>query len=318
MGTLRQVTDQALVTDDRAIQARYLVVDDFMPGDVALAMRKAIEDHFGHPHRHSQNTHMIWNYWHVAGLYTYFRTLPEKLLGSRLTESFQSRLSGWSADTLGLLPGNSSYLSLYVHGCRQGQHNDSANGRFGFVYSLTRDLRKTSGGETLIWREEDYWQTRMARPCAGEDFFEAIEPRFNRLLVFDDRVPHAVQLVEGNMDPLEGRMVIHGHIREAGPIVCGPLQQEAVREIGNQLVAQFARELGDALRIYHGPAAVRFTVRTDGAVADARVILDRVRRLRGEGPKSQEMLAGLVRRVSALRFPEGTQETTITIPFAFG
>lgn len=318
MGTLRRTTDQALVTCDKAIQARYLVVDDFMPGDLALAMRTAIEAHFGRPHRQSQNTHMIWNYWHVPGLYTYFRTLPERLLGLPLTESFQSRLSEWSADTLGLLPGNSSYLSLYVNGCRQGQHNDSANGRFGFVYSLTRDLRKTSGGETLIWREEDYRGAWMSRPCAGEDFFEAIEPRFNRLLVFDDRVPHAVQLVEGNMDPLEGRIVIHGHIREAGPIVCGQLPQETVREIGNQLVAQYAAELGDALRIYHGPAAVSFTVRTDGSVADVRVILDRVRRLRGEGPNIQEMLAGLVRRISGLRFPEGNRETAVTIPFAFG
>jgi len=127
-------------------------------------------------------------------------------------------------ETLGLRPAKASYLSLYVDGCRQNQHNDSTNGRFGFVYSLTRNSRRTSGGETLIWREDDYFETRIHRPCSGSDFFQSIEPRFNRLLVFDDRMPHAVQLVEGNMDPLDGRIVIHGHIREAEPIVKGPFR----------------------------------------------------------------------------------------------
>jgi len=77
---------------------------------------------------------------------------------------------------------------------------------------------------------------------------------------------HAVQLVEGNMDPLEGRIVIHGHIKEAGPIVCGPLRHELVLAIANLLASEYSTHLGSALMIYHGPAAVRFTVQCDGSV----------------------------------------------------
>jgi hypothetical protein len=261
---------------------------------------------------------MIWNYWHVPGLYTYLRTLPEMVIGPPLTDAFHASLFKWSSETLGLGAPKSSSLSLYVSGCRQSQHNDSANGRFGFVYSLTKNSRKTSGGETLIWRDDDYFETRMHRPCWGEGFYQSIEPRFNRLLVFDDRIPHAVQLVEGNMDPIEGRIVLHGHIREAGPIVHGPLARDVVRDIANQMAIEYSTDLGNALMIYHGPAVVRFAVQPDGAVVNAGLILDRVKRLRGDGPRVQEMLAELVARISRLQFPGSAEETMVTLPFGFG
>lgn len=301
-----------------AITSPYLVVDDFMPAGAAREMRAAAEAHFGSPYRHAPQSHMNWNYWHVPGLYTYLRTLPEKVIGAGLKELFHTRLCEWSSDTLGLGAATSSYLSLYVNGCRQCQHNDSLNGRFGFVYSLTKDVRKTSGGETLIWREDDYFETRIDRPCSRADFYDSIEPRFNRLLVFDDRIPHAVQLVEGNMDPVEGRLVLHGHISESGPIVRGPLSREIVGEAANRLASTYARSLGSALPIYHGPAVIRFTVQKDGAVVGANLILDRVKRLRGEGPGVREMLGELVNRVSELRFLSSEAETTVTLPFGFG
>jgi len=306
------------VKTDAPIQAPYLVMDDFMPPAVAQEMRAAVEAHLGNPYEHAPKTHMDWDYWYVPGLYTYLRTLPEKVIGPQLAAAFQERLSTWSTRTLGLGAAKAAYLSLYISGCRQGQHNDSTNGRFGFVYSLTKNTRRTSGGETLIWREEDYFRTRIHRPSAGADFFQSIEPRFNRLLVFDDRMPHAVQLVEGNMDPLEGRIVIHGHIREGGPVVEGPLPLDLVVDIAGRVVGGYSSELGDALLIYHGPAAVRFTVRTDGTVAGARLILDRVRLLGRGGPPVQEMLAGLLGRLSNVRFPDRAEETVVTLPLGFG
>jgi hypothetical protein len=306
------------VIDRNAIRAPYLIIDDFMPSTEAEKMRAAIEAHFGNPYDHSAKTHMIWNYWHVPKLYTYLRSLPEIVVGPQLSEAFKTLLLTWTSETLGLAGTKPSYISLYVDGCRQSQHNDAKNGRFGFVYSLTKNLRKTSGGETLIWREDDYFATRMHRACASDAFFDSIEPRFNRLLVFDDRLPHAVQLVEGNMDPLEGRVVIHGHVMEGGPVVRGPVPHETVSRIADQLADEYARALGNSITIYHGPASVRFTVRPDGSVADAHILLDRVRRLPGEGPRVQEMLAELVGRISRLWFPACSEETTITLPFGFG
>ena len=80
---------------------------------------------------------------------------------------FRSRLAEWTAERFGHLPARQCYLSLYINGCRQGQHNDAANGRFGYVYSLTKDDRRSIGGETLIWNEENYFESRMHQPAVG-------------------------------------------------------------------------------------------------------------------------------------------------------
>ena len=108
------------------------------------------------------------------------------------------------------------YLSLYVDGCQQRLHNDSTNGRFGYVYSLTWDERKTIGGETIVLKEGDLFRAIWADAPPVPGCYDLIEPRFNRLTMFDDRMTHGVQRVEGSMDPVEGRFVLHGHISEAG------------------------------------------------------------------------------------------------------
>src|ERR671924_670664 len=148
--TTRIVAGQSVRPD-----AAIVVVDDFLPAELALSMRRDLVD------------------------------------------NFMAALQAWATLTLGM--GNVSwpYLSLYVSGCRQGLHNDAANGRFAFVYSLTRDQRRTIGGETLVFREGDPFRSRLADPSAGRSFYEVIEPKFNRLTVFDDRLPHAVERVEG-------------------------------------------------------------------------------------------------------------------------
>jgi hypothetical protein len=310
-------TGRGPVSTDQVLRAPYLVVDDFLPSDLAAEMRTAAEAHLGNPYRHTMKTHMDWDYWHVPDLYTYLRTRPAKILGAHLAGLFHERLTEWAAETLGHAP-TDGYLSLYVNGCRQSQHNDAANGRFGYVYSLTKNERRTTGGETLIWKEENYFETRMHRPAWGSAFFQTVEPRFNRLLVFDDRMPHAVQLVEGNMNPLEGRLVIHGHIREAGPIVSGQLPPDEVRAAAGRLVNEYTSALGDAAGAYHGPATVSFTVQPDGSVSTPSLILDRVRRQTDRGPSVDEMLAGLIARVGQLKFEPGTQGSKVTVPFGFG
>jgi hypothetical protein len=296
----------------------YLIVDDFMPSEHAAAMREALEAHLGNPYGHNPETHMVWDYWHVPGLYTYLRTSPDKVIGFDLAMAFQDRLAAWARDTLGLGSASWPFLSLYVHGCRQNQHNDSANGRFGYVYSLTKNERKTTGGETLIWREDDY-STRLDRPNAGEGFYHAIAPRFNRLLVFDDRMLHAVQLVEGIMDPIEGRLVMHGHIGEAGPIVDGPLQHEAVVDLlAGKMRDDHLAELGEDAKAYHGVAVIRLDVEADGHVADCRLVVDRVKNLGRNSGSVPAMLARLQAQASRLRFPAAAASSTVTIPVSFG
>src|SRR5437763_9342185 len=153
-----------------------VVTDGFLPAELALQMRRAIDEHFANPQSHRPETHQVWNYWFVPELYTYLRASPERVIGQEGAAAFYEALRRWSIATLGMANVTWPYLSLYVPGCRQGWHNDSLNGRFGFVYSLTRDLRRTLGGETLVRREADSFRDNLTQPQAGRGFYETVEP----------------------------------------------------------------------------------------------------------------------------------------------
>jgi len=46
------------------------VFDDFLPKDLAEAMRADIDAHFAKPEAHRPDTHQVWNYWFVPESYT--------------------------------------------------------------------------------------------------------------------------------------------------------------------------------------------------------------------------------------------------------
>jgi hypothetical protein len=300
-----------------ALRASHLVEDEFLPAPTAEAMRAAIERHFGDPYKYAAESRMAWNYFYVPDLYVYMRTSPEKILGAELAKAFQDRLTRWSRANFGLVPRGGHYLSLYVHGCRQTEHNDTANGRFGFVYSLTKNERRTTGGETVIWREDALAPRSMRQPKAGEDVYHAIAPRFNRLVLFDDRLPHAVRMVEGNMDPVEGRIVLHGHLIEAGPSVDGPLPLGLAVDIVRSMAVQFFAE-PNIKAAYHGVAVIRLMISLEGKVVDCRVLVDRIKQLVGGEPTVRSMVTELLARAASLRFPAATDVSAVTIPFRFG
>jgi hypothetical protein len=281
-------------------------------------MRRAIDEHFANPHLHRPETHQVWNYWFVPELYTYLRANPEKVLGHERATAFHGALRRWSIATLGMANVTWPYLSLYVGGCRQGWHNDSLNGRFGFVYSLTRDLRRTIGGETLVRRETDSFRANLAKPQAGRGFYEIVEPRFNRLLLFDDRLPHAVERIEGSMDPIEGRFVLHGHVSEAGPIVEGALPAAAIAGPIIGVLQHFRDEASAAAALYHGPLMLRLRIAPAGGVADCAVLLDRVLHPDPGHADWKELRTRLVDRFRNAVFPPAAGETLVVQPVAFG
>jgi hypothetical protein len=299
-----------------ALRERFFVIDDFLPLELAETMRRAIDDHFAEPARHTPETHQVWNYWFVPELYAYLRTQPEKVIANGSVVAFLSRLQAWSTQTLGLARITWPYLSLYVSGCRQGLHNDSVNGRFGYVYSLTRNERRTSGGETIVHREGDAFRTLRAEPGASHAFFDAIEPRFNRLVVFDDRMPHAVERVDGSMDPREGRFVLHGHISESEPIIAGALSGEILVGAARRALEAFAA--GRFLDGYHGPLTLLIAVEPDGRVSACRVLLDRVIHPDAGDRRWPGLLGELVRSFEAIQFPAADGQSKLLMPVMFG
>lgn len=99
-------------------------------------------------------------------------------------------------------------------GCRQELHADVPHGPWAFVLSLTNwDERRFTGGETFILKPEtlDYWRGFDASAVVERgSLVDTVPPLFNRLTVFDPRLPHGVSAVHGTRDPREGRLVLHG------------------------------------------------------------------------------------------------------------
>lgn len=305
-------------TAPAAFQAPFAVIDDFLPIELAERLRHGIEEHFARPETHRPDVHQVWNYWFVPGQYTYLRTNPDKIMDRQHVEDFMTALRAWSADTLGMNEVTWPYLSLYVNGCRQGLHNDTTNGRFAFVYSLTRDERKSTGGQTLVFHEGDPFRRGLHRPSAGSDFYTAIEPRFNRLVIFDDRMPHAVEPVEGPMDPLEGRFVLHGHLRNTGTIVDGTLTSDDIAPVVLETMLDFTAKTISRIRLYSGLLMLRFAIRPDGDVESCDVLVDRVAATDDGDTEWEALKADLVTRVKRLKFMASGGTTTVTQPVTFG
>lgn len=296
----------------------HLVLDEFLPIDVARDLRAGIDRHFAEPQIHRAETHQIWNYWHIPDLYTYLRTQPNKILPAEALRLFHNALTAYAADHFALDAVSWPFLSLYVGGCRQGLHNDSANGRLGFVYSLTKPGRRSTGGETLIMRETDYFTEQLHRPNAGRGLYELIEPNFNRLLLFDDRLLHAVPIVEGTMEPGEGRFVLHGHVKEGAPIVRGALGRAQILPAIAAWIEQLFRGLGADPRRYHGPLSLRVSVDARGGVTSAAILFNRVYRLDRDAPPVATIVKRTLDHLAELRFPPASGASEIRFPILFG
>ena len=294
------------------VRERFLVVDDFLPHEQSISMRQDIDGHFSKPTEHLPSTHQVWNYWHVPGSYTYLRTTPERVIALPKVEDFVSALRNWAGLNLGLAGVTWPYLSLYVPGCVQGLHNDSTNGRLGYVFSLTRDERKTIGGETMLVHDRDLFRSALDRAAAGTDLFDLVTPRFNRLTLFDDRVPHAVQRVDGSMDPLEGRFVLHGHISEAGIVAQGGLDADVVRE---QVIGSIDELRSQNAGHVQGPLTIALEIAPDGGVQSVHPMLDRLASSNGE--ESGAVCAAVSQRLESIRFPKALSPTRANIPLIF-
>jgi hypothetical protein len=297
---------------DQCVRERFIIVDDFLPEEQGLSMREDIEKHFSNPDRHSPAVHQVWNYWHVPASYTYLRTTPEKVIARQKVEHFVETLRLWSAHNLGFAGITWPYLSLYVPGCVQGLHNDSTNGRLGFVYSLTPNSRKTIGGETMLVQDRDLFRSNLDRPAAGTGLYDLVLPQFNRLVLFDDRIPHAVQRVDGPMDPLEGRIVLHGHISEAGVVVEGALPGDVIQATINGALEDVREFVDPAVK---GPLVFQLEIAATGKVEASRLILDRL--ASSDGEDLDCLRDEIAERISAVQFPAGSSPTRANVPLIF-
>jgi hypothetical protein len=276
-------------------------------------MRAAYEHHFRDAYEGTPRTHQIWNYWYVPGLYAYFHTAAYKVVPEPLLARFMQRLRQWSMSTLGLDEITPPYLSFYVNGCEQQLHNDVGNGRWAYVYSICEDPPSFEGGATILMPGNDYWDRRTSvAAAAGAGLYEKIAPKFDQLLVFDDRVLHGVETVHGGMNPRRGRVVLQGHIKEGGVQVDGDLTSQTVIDTLATLQPSLVGLVPQSGR-FRGLATVRIQVAPAGEVVAGRLLVNQI-----YDPDRTGVASAILTTARRLRFPGAQGPTTITFPVRVG
>lgn len=278
------------------------VVPDFFDGAAEL---RAAFDALVDPARSDDLRRFVWDLWHVPDQYTYVRTVARRALPGQIMHRFASRLRVFGEAELGCVRITEPWLSYYVTGCRQEPHRDTYQGAWSFVYSLT-DLtrRRFRGGDTLMFPSDGGEREPAHARC------ERIAPDWNQLVVFDARLRHAVEPVEGTMDPREARVVIHGWFLPPTLRVDGALRIADVEPVLAGARSAFDAALRGAPDTT-GALTLRLTVDGDGRVASVRVVVD------GLLPRpSTDVTALVAELLGALRFPAAHGATTITAPFS--
>ena len=303
------------------------VVDNFLPADLASVLRGVYDARHDDPRRvHAHR--FVWDYWHVPQQYTLLRTpAADYFEDDDQYARLEDALRSYARTELGCGGLTPVWLSCYVDGCRQELHADVPHGPWAFVLSLTRwDARLFTGGETLVLNPEtlEYWRTfRSDDVVERASLTTTIEPLFNRLTVFDPRVPHGVPVVEGVRDPKLGRLVLHGWFNDPEPFFDGALSETDAEETLLDVLPPLYETLGTLPRA-RGVVAAKVLVNGDGGVERVQFTADSlVPSPEGVGG---ELSATYIRDAIMLEiagtlmettFPASDGETRITLPFVF-
>ena len=288
-----------------------------------------------------------WDYWHVENQYTQLRTPAKEYYyeGEILNEfyaKFEEELLKYARENLALSNFTPIWMSCYVDGMGQELHADVPHGPLAFVFSLTKNFddsdddkssspskcgRYFRGGETTILRPEraNYWQSFDPTEIVERtQLFEEIEPKFNRLTIFDPRLPHGVREVKGTKDVSKGRLVLNGWFNEPAISCQGGLTIEDVGKVLDAKLDLLYEEL-ETLPAMIGFAALRMEIEAEtgnvdsiswGAdtVAPALSLRDP-----NEVTETRDMvLATIAGMMSECVFPSSKEKSSICVPFVFG
>lgn len=264
----------------------------------------------------------VWDWWHVPDQYTLLRTPAYHYFPQSLYMKLHKQLVHWGRKNLGCWDITPPWLSCYVEGCKQELHADVPHGPWAFVYSLSPKDISFTGGETLLLKPEtlNYWQN-FSRTQNRElnSFVERIPAHFNRLVVFDPRIPHGVTEVHGPKDPREGRLVIHGWFTTPktyleGALAMNRTKSRQAEKILNQAVDQVIT-LASSYEEAQGVMSVHLKVSASGRVVNTKFKTNSLLTPNGHapGPMSREIL----KIYRQLQFEKSNGVTDITVPLVF-
>lgn len=294
-----------------------LTIDSFYRD--AKKLRAHFEDRFRDP-REARSDRFVWDYWHVPDQYTALRTPAYHFFPKKDYEAFHNALVWWGRRTLGCHDVSPPWMSCYLDGFGQELHGDLPHGPWAFVYSLTPwTKRKFTGGETVLLKPDvlEYWQGfQSSGGLERGDIVEEVPANFNRLTVFDPRIPHGVKTVKGVQDLLQGRLVIHGWFVQPRPFIEGPLSPKELQGLIDDLSGELGEAIEDGLDL-QGMLSMRLTIDPSGRISKVRPLTNSLKT--SDGDRALE--ASFVRHVSTwLRqasFRKQRGASQVTLPLVF-
>jgi hypothetical protein len=295
----------------------YLISNRFYPK--AKNLRAVYDSNFS-PAEVAHQNRFVWDYWYFENKYVHFRTPAMNYFPESLIQSFNEHLVRWGQRTLGCNSITAPWLSYYIDGCKQELHGDIPHGPWAYVYSLTLNPNLFVGGDTLMLREPilNYWNN--VETFDGLDhskIFESIRPEFNRLLVFDGRIPHGVSQVQGPRDPRFARVVLHGWFTEPSPYIDGPLRAKSAAKVLNDALVKSASEF-ESLDFVSGTISMRLDIDSNGNINKVATLISS---LKSPQKSTSEISLAVVKilkqHLRHTKFEKSRGASKITLPLIF-
>lgn len=258
-----------------------------------------------------------WDFWHVPDQYRLLRTPAYHYFPEKMYQAFHHHLVNWGRRNLGCWDISPPWLSCYIDGCFQDFHRDVPHGPWAFVYSLSPKDLPFLGGETELLKSEilSLWSQKPGSATSYErsGILETIKPSFNRLTVFDGRVPHRVRQVKGPLGPETGRLVIHGWFTAPKTFIDGYHPEDRCQA---ELEAAFDQVLKavstEEFQSCRGTMGVGLKVLASGKVEAVKILSNSV--VDFEGLSTPRLDRGIQKIYQGLDFGRARGSTEIVVP----
>lgn len=285
----------------------------FLKSDTLKPLAHRLRSHFDSTMSDRHNAgRFVWDWWHLPGRYTHLRTPAELFFPEELYLRIESGLKQVGREILGCSEVSPIWLSNYVEGCEQRLHADRPHGPWAFVLALNLKPNTFSGGETVLVRPEilDFWKNpaRTGLAIEEENIVQKIAPKFGHLLIFDPRIPHGVSRVSGTVNPLEGRLVLHGWFMPPNPFVEGSLKPRQIEKILSAFDENFAKFTEP---LTTGTVAYRISIKADGQVAKFEKLASSM----SSAGSNYRLLDKHIKKFFLMtRFPRAKGSSSLTLP----
>lgn len=318
--TVRARVHLPAIQVSKSAQEPLRIQDQFLTSSLAKKMRNEFQTRFENP-LHATSERFVWDLWNVKNQYRLLRTPFQGFFSEPTQNAFLKALTEWGRTHLGCQLISEPWISAYVDGCYQNLHSDVPHGPWSFVFSLTVPNKNSPfrGGNTLLAKNDlvSFAQSgALHHSKEMNHFFHSVEPKFNRLVVFDPRYPHGVERVSNSEDLLESRLVIHGWFTDPRVMVEGPLTS---RQIENSLQALITPWLNENPNQWSGLLSLRLTILPSGSIQTIETLCAHLINPQGESINFVELKTWVESALLAhpQPFPKAKSKTTLTIPIQF-